>query len=134
MRIFRLTGVKNGAHIADKCYVAESFMDRLKGLIGTKSMSDTEGLLLKPCNDIHMWFMSIPIDVVFVRRECRHPEALMGDIDEASSKLRVTSVREGLRPWKFFPVRDGSAQETLELPVGTIQRCSIEVGDELCIS
>jgi uncharacterized membrane protein (UPF0127 family) len=135
MRIFRVTSIKNGASIADKCYVAESFFDRLKGLIGTKHMSNAEGLLLKPCNDIHMWFMSIPIDVVFLRRKDRHFD-LYSD-SEASSKLerrlKITSAVEGLKPWKLLPVRDGSAEETLELPPGTIRRCAIEAGDEVAI-
>ena len=46
----------------------------------------------------------------------------------------VCSAHENLRPWKWLPVRDGKARETLELPIGTIQRLQITAGDKLCIS
>jgi uncharacterized membrane protein (UPF0127 family) len=105
--------------------VANRFFARLKGLIGTSRLEPGEGLLLSPCNDIHMWFMRIPIDVVFVR-------PLAGDPEGATHE--VCSVREDLPPWRPLPVRDGRARETLELPAGTIRRCGIAAGDRLCIS
>jgi uncharacterized protein len=111
----------NQALIADRVYVAESFFDRLRGLIGRRSLVDGQGLLLPRCNDIHMWFMSIPIDVVFVRKE-------------NETTFVVSSTRENARPWKILPLRDGRASETLELPVGTIAKHAIRAGDRLCIS
>jgi uncharacterized membrane protein (UPF0127 family) len=119
-----IQSLKNQSLIAEKCFVANRFFSRFKGLIGTSRLEPGEGLLLSPCNDIHMWFMSIPIDVVFVRRES----------GPQGSTHRVTSVHEGLKPWKLLPVRDGRAQETIELPAGTIARHSIAAGDALCIS
>lgn len=124
-KIVKIESMKNSAKVADHCVVAEKIFDRLKGLIGKKSMNPGEGLLLKPCNDIHMWFMSIPIDVVFLKKEREQGH---------TSFYRVTSVRENLDPWKFFPVGDFHASETLELPRGTIQRCELKAGDELCIN
>jgi uncharacterized protein len=122
MRSVNILSVKNKIQIADKCLIAERFFDRLRGLIGKKAMKSGEGMLLKPCNDIHMWFMSIPIDVVFVSRESE------------SQLLKVTSVHENVRPWKILPLSDRKASETIELPIGTIQRCEIRAGDLLCIS
>jgi uncharacterized membrane protein (UPF0127 family) len=69
-----------------------------------------------------MWFMSIPIDVVFLR-----------PLNRERTRWTVTSVHRGVRPWKALPLRDGKASDTLELPVGTIDRHSILAGDELCI-
>lgn len=125
----RVESLKNQSVIADKCIVANRFWGRLKGLIGTTRFEPGEGILLSPCNDIHMWFMSIPIDVVFVRRE---PQSEAGA--KRGATYRVCSVHEGLRPWKCLPVRDGGARETLELPVGSISRHGILAGDKLCIS
>ena len=121
----RVLSLKNQSLIADKCFVANRFLARLKGLIGTSRLESGEGILLSPCNDIHMWFMSMPIDVVFVRTE-------KGAEGEATHV--VCSTHENLRPWKPLPVRDGKACATLELPVGTIRRCAISTGDKLCIS
>jgi uncharacterized membrane protein (UPF0127 family) len=125
MKSVKIQSLKNQRWIADQCSVARSFFSRLKGLIGKTELSSGEGLLLCPCNDIHMWFMSMPIDVIFIRKK------------EGTEDLRVyqvTSVRTHLKPWRIFPVRDGRASDTIELPVGTIQRCDIQPGDEVCIS
>lgn len=120
-----IKSLKNQQLIADKCHVAESFLDRLRGLIGRTRFEAGFGMLFPRCNDIHMWFMRIPIDVVFARAD-----------KNANGKrvLRVTRVVESVKPWRLLPLRDGKASETIELPVGTIQRCDIREGDELCLS
>jgi uncharacterized membrane protein (UPF0127 family) len=118
-----VTSLKNRKVIADKCSVAESFLDRLRGLIGRSRFDSGEAMFFPRCNDIHMWFMRIPIDVVFVR-------LATGE----QGTYEVTRVCESLKPWKLLPVRSGRATETIELPVGTIQGCDIRLGDRLCIS
>ena len=118
--------LKNQQLIADKCHVAECFLDRLRGLIGKARLEQGEAMLFPRCNDIHMWFMRIPIDVVFARAE--------KSAEGGKRVLRVTKVCESVKPWRLLPLRDGGATETLELPVGSIRRCDLHVGDELCIS
>jgi uncharacterized membrane protein (UPF0127 family) len=117
--------LKNQRLIADKCIVADRFFSRLRGLIGRRDFADGEGIFFPRCNDIHMWFMSIPIDVIFVRTE----HGARGELVR-----RVISTRESLRPWRVLPARDGRATDTIELPQGTIKRLGVEPGDELCIS
>lgn len=83
-------------------------------------------MLFPRCNDIHMWFMRIPIDVVFIRR---------ARADAAGKTVwQVSSTREHLKPWRLLPVHDFKASETLELPSGTVSRLGISEGDQLCIS
>lgn len=125
-RRIRVQSLKNQSLIADKCFVADRFLARLKGLLGTSRLEPGEGLLISPCNDIHMWFMRMPIDVVFVRPA---PASAVGSVTHV-----VCSAHEDVRPWKLLPLRDARAKETIELPVGTIGRCEIAAGDELCIS
>jgi uncharacterized membrane protein (UPF0127 family) len=127
-----VTSLKNHKVIADKCYVAESFLDRLRGLIGKSGMNSGEGMFFPRCNDIHMWFMRIPIDVVFVRPATgdQGHSYVAGEV----RTYEVTRVCESLKPWKLLPVRNGRATETIELPVGTIQGCDICLGDRICIS
>src|SRR4051812_23135593 len=117
----RVYSLKNQAVIADKCSVAECFLDRLRGLIGRTRLEDGEGMLFPRCNDIHMWFMSIPIDVVFIRKEL--------SADGITVNWRISSTRENVRPWKLLPLRDSRATETLELPAGTIRRLAMGAGD-----
>ena len=118
----RVQSLINQQVIADKCYVAERFFARLRGLIGTRDFVPGEGMLFPRCNNIHMWFMSIPIDVVFLKR---------GDQGQT---LSVTSAHAGVRPWRVLPLFDVRASDTLELPAGTIKRCNIHAGDQICLS
>ena len=46
--------------------IADSFFSRLKGLLGTVGLPDGDALLLRPCNNIHMFGMKYAIDVAFV--------------------------------------------------------------------
>jgi uncharacterized protein len=121
MSVVTVRSLKNQTVIADKCVVADRFLSRLKGLLGSPGLGPGEGLLLRPCNDVHMWFMTFPIDIVFLRHE-------------AADRWRVCSVRENVRPWRPLPLRDGRARETLELPAGTVARTGLRPGDEVCIS
>ena len=125
LRFIRVQSLTNQALISDKCIVADSFFDRLRGLIGKTRMENGEGMLFPKCNDIHMWFMSIPIDVVFLSPVKREGE---------KGVWKVASVRENVQPWRLLPIRDGQATETLELPAGAVARFSIRAGDELCTS
>jgi uncharacterized membrane protein (UPF0127 family) len=81
-----------------------------------------------------MWFMSMPIDVVFVRPVSKKSDSEASARAEGSVTHVVCSAFENVRPWKPLPLRDGRAKQTLELPVGTIGRCDVAAGDELCIS
>ena len=49
-----------------KVRIANNFFSRLKGLIGKNSLPHGEGLLIAPCNSIHMLFMKFNIDAVFI--------------------------------------------------------------------
>ncbi len=106
------------AEIASRVEVAERFASRLRGLIGRTRFDPGEAMLFPRCNSVHMWMMSIPIDVVFLKKE--------------SSGWRVLSVHPELRPWKILPVGNFRADDTLELPAGTIQRAGIKSGEVLC--
>ncbi len=124
-RSVKIQSIKNQTWIADECYVAESFYARFRGLIGMGLLEPGQGLWLTRCNSIHMWFMSISIDVVFMKK------VVMAD---GRVRWSVTSVRENIRPWRILPLGDGKASETLELSCGTIRRCDIQMGDLLCTS
>lgn len=97
---------------------AESFGTRLKGLIGVKSFAAGQGLLFPKCNSVHMWMMSVPIDVVFLK--------------PMNSEWVVSSIFENLKPWKVFPVMDLRAQDALELPAGTVKKAQLKKGEVLC--
>ena len=98
-------------------YVADSFGSRLRGLMLRRPafLPMGTGLLITPCNSIHMMFMRFAIDVVYLDKD-----------------YQVVRVVEKLRPWLglslCFP-----AYATLELPLGTIRKYDIRVGDQLTL-
>ena len=122
-RSVRLINLKDHRIISEKCIVAESFFSRLRGWIGKTRAESGEGILFPNCTSIHMWFMWIPIDVVFLRVE---------NANEGERKV-VTKVHGNVRPWKLLPLFDGTAHEALELPTGSVARLGIVPGDVLCI-
>lgn len=97
--------------------VADSFFSRFKGLMMVKNIE--RGLILKLPSDrsrrasgIHMFFMRIPLDVVFAD----------------SDKKVVDTVT--LDPWTTYtPV--APARYVIELEKGKLTESNTEIGDEL---
>jgi uncharacterized membrane protein (UPF0127 family) len=98
--------------------IADMFFPRMKGLIGVKKMHMQEGMLFPRCNQIHMFFMSIPLDVLFLKKE--------------ASSLRIISIREKVVPWHFLPVMDLRASLTLEVAAGFVEHHHLQRKDLLC--
>ncbi len=124
MRSIKIQRKADQAMIVTDGKVAESFVSRLRGLIGRKSFAPGEGLLFPRCNDVHMWMMSIPIDLVFLK-----PISLEGD---QVSTWEIVKLYGSAKPWKILPVFCAHAKDTLELPAGTIQTHHLKTGEVLC--
>ncbi len=110
--------------VVERLKFANSYFTRLRGLIGLKKFEFGEGLLFPRCNNIHMWMMSIPIDVVFLKSSSK----------SNSKEWTVLSVHAHLKPWKILPVGNSKADDVLELPAGLIQSISLKTGEVLCIA
>jgi len=104
----------DGTVACERCMVAETAPTRMRGLLGRTALDDGEGLLIRPTNSVHMFFMRFAIDVVFLDRE-----------------LVVRKVVETLRPWRLAGCR--GARAALELPAGTAGRRGITVGEQLTL-
>ena len=50
--------------------LAATYWERMRGLMG-QQLSESEGLMIKPCNSIHSSFMRIAIDVLFLDVDMR---------------------------------------------------------------
>ncbi len=98
--------------LCHKMRVANSFVSRVVGLIGTKRL-DEEGLFIPRCNWVHTFFMSIPIDVVYVDRS--------GVIRRIDSELK---------PWRLGKPA-WSAKDVVELPAGFAAQKKLKIGDTL---
>lgn len=110
MRILR-----NGTVVVAQGRVADNVWTRFVGLQFARELPEGHGLLIRPCNSVHMFFVRFPIDVVFLTKD-----------------LVVERLLPNLRPWHVSPVVLG-AYQTLELPAGAIARCGLAEGDRLTL-
>ena len=109
----RIENVTRGILLAEQGEVAENPWQRLKGLLGRAHFKPGEGLILRPCQAIHTWFMSFPIDVLHV--------------DGGSNICRVLT---DVPPNRLGPIVWRS-RYVVELPAGTVRASGTEVGDRL---
>lgn len=86
--------------------VADNFFSRFLGLMGKSSLPSDHGLLLVPCNSIHMMCMRFPIDAIFLDKD-----------------LHILKATENLSPWIGLSICPG-AWGVIELPAGTIRQHS----------
>ena len=104
-----------GSVVGEQIRVADGVWSRFVGLLGSASLVPGDGLLLYPSQGVHTLGMRFPIDVVFL-----------------SQDFQVVALRERLKPWRMTSLIPRSTS-VLELPVGTIRSCRIEVDDQLAI-
>lgn len=52
--------------ILENVVLADRFFLRLKGLMGKSKIEDSDGLLIRPCNSVHTFFMKFNLDIAFV--------------------------------------------------------------------
>ena len=99
--------------LADRLEVPRTFFGRGLGLMFRKRFEQGQGMLIRPCNGIHMFFMNFPIDAVFLDR--------VG---------RVKRVYPRLGRWRVVPLVMG-ASSVVELPAGTVTELALQPGEQL---
>ena len=103
-------------HLITAGAVADNFWTRFVGLIGRKELAEGDGLLIDPCGSVHCFFMSIPIDVIYLDKQDQ-----------------VVGVDRDLRPWRMGGFYRG-AKRVVEVPAGAVDATDTQVGDHLQIS
>jgi uncharacterized membrane protein (UPF0127 family) len=114
--LHRIANQTRATILASQAELADSFLKRGLGLMGRRSLPEGGGLILFPNNNIHMFFMRFPIDVVFVDRD-----------------HRIVGLRHSFKPWRPF-AGALAARYTIELPAGVLATSKTEVGDLLQIT
>lgn len=92
---------------------ADNYFTRLAGLMFRGKLPDATGLLLAPCNSVHMCFMRFAIDVIYLDRG-----------------YCILKVVKNLKPWIGVSMCS-SAWATLEMNAGEAERCGLDVGTQL---
>jgi hypothetical protein len=99
-----------GAVVAEHVELADGMVSRFLGLMFRADLPDGHGLVLRPCNSIHMFFMRFPLDVLFVD----------GD-------GKVLRVLDSIKPWRASTLVRGS-KGAIELRAGTAARTGVSPG------
>lgn len=99
--------------LSDNCRMAEDFRTRLIGLLDRSEIQPGEALVITPCQQIHMFFMKFPIDVIFVDRTDT-----------------VVGLVENIQPFALSPIIRNSYR-AIEVPVGTITQTRTCMGDSI---
>ena len=99
--------------LVGQCEMATSLMARARGLLGHAPLTRGQGMLISPCQSIHTFFMSFPIDVAFLDRD-----------------LRIVRIIPSMPPWRLSP-HLFKAHSVMELPAGALAATGTSVGDEL---
>ena len=102
-----------GTLLGDRIEVADTSLSRFLGLIPKRGLNAGEGLWIKPCSGVHMFWMRFAIDVIGLDKQ-----------------RRVVRLWRNLRPWRMTSV-SMQVKSALELPVGQIGVCQVQLGDVL---
>jgi uncharacterized membrane protein (UPF0127 family) len=95
--------------------IAETFWTRAKGLLGRKSINENQALWIKPCRDIHTFFMKFPIDCVFLDKN-----------------MQVYNIVENVTPFKIIGPF-WKASSVIEFKSGFSNMKNLKVGDQLYV-
>lgn len=110
MRVFNQT---RNLHVVNQGQLADTFWQRLRGLLGTDSLEQGEGLILVGEKSIHTLFMKFSIDVLYVDKD-----------------FKVIRADDNMIPYRLGPFISRSAY-VVEVPAGTITATATKVGDQL---
>jgi uncharacterized membrane protein (UPF0127 family) len=111
-----IVNVTRGNALSTQARRADSFLARGRGLMMAPPLPEGGGLVIEPCNSIHMFFMRYPLDIIF--------------LDKAGE---VVFMYRGIKPWRMGRVVKG-ARLAIELPEGAIERSGTRVGDRVEMS
>jgi len=105
--------VSRRGFVADQVRLANTRWTRLRGMLGRPEPAPGEGMLLAPCQSVHMYWMKYSLDVVFL--------APNGCVVEAYHGLAPSKRSRWHR----------DADRALELRAGTLASSGTQIGDQL---
>ncbi len=114
-QLYKMTSQQQADLIIDHLEEALTFWQRLRGLLNHSKLPYNQGLWIKPCNNIHTFFMKFSIDCLFLDK-----------------KMVVKKISKNIKPFRVAgPV--WTAYSVIELPTGKIEEFNIQPGDQLYV-
>lgn len=115
MKIVKVIRTRDQFVLFNHVEVADTLWTRFLGLQFRKHLGEREGLLLVPDSSIHMLFMRMSIDAIFLDAE-----------------NRVIKIAHNLKPWRSIATaRD--ANKVLEVCAGQAAELGIRIDDNFII-
>jgi uncharacterized membrane protein (UPF0127 family) len=114
-KLVRIENLSKQTLLAERSELADSPWRRMKGLLGRAELPAGQGLVIKPCQSVHTWFMQFPIDVLHV-----------------DGQGVVRRVLHQMPPNRLGPM-GGQGRLVIELPAGVAAATWTEVGDRLAL-
>ena len=99
--------------IADNIKIADTFMTRLVGLLGRKSIAENEGILFTKSSQIHTFFMRFNIDIIFLDKN-----------------RKILKICHDLKPFRITShISESYSGFVSELKSGTAKKFDLKIGD-----
>jgi len=111
MKLLRVVNSARNCELGSRVALADTWLSRLRGMLGRAALNPGEGLFLTPCRSVHMYGMRFPLDVVFLDAA--------GTVIAAYPSLPPSSRSRWHR----------NAVHALELPAGTLEKTGPAVDD-----
>lgn len=112
MKKGRVMWIEKGVVVASDVLMAESAIERMRGLIGRPALAPGEGLWIEPCSSVHTFGMPADLDLVFLAKGAE-----------------VVKLKKRIRPFRLSWAIKASA--TLELWPGAIEETRLNFGATL---
>jgi len=101
--------------LLDQLEIAESLIARGTGLLGRQGLEANQALWIKPCNNIHTFFMKFAIDCIFVDRN-----------------LEIKRIAKSVKPFRFVGPY-WKAHSVIEASAGFADKKNLQIGDQLYV-
>lgn len=102
----------NNDRVIQKVSKTNSFLERMRGLLGSPPLKENEGLLIVPCSSVHTFGMSYAIDLVFLDKH-----------------WTIVKTVNALKPWRL--AASSAASMVLELAADRIDQLQLTRGQQL---
>ena len=113
MREITVINTSKATVVGSRIMVADSFLTRLIGLMGRRTLEPGRGLLIAPSSGVHTCWMRMKIDIAAIDKS-----------------YRIVKLANSVKPWRISCL-SLKASSILELPAGHIESCGLKVGDQL---
>jgi uncharacterized membrane protein (UPF0127 family) len=110
----QLVHVATGRVLAETLEKPRTFFGRGVGLMFRRRLPDGHGMLIDPCNGIHMLFMRFAIDALFL-----------------DGRDQVKRLYRRVPPWYGVVWVVWGAQKVVELPAGSLDGVDLPNGEQL---